>query len=138
MTKRMRETLQLAQSAPLRRLHDNQPGKPPWPAPATTLYALERCELLARARRRSRQGWWLDEWTITDRGREALKPKTPKLRPDRAVYMAHPSQNSGDYTYNRRYAIDDLEVMRDSLHNSWTTGAQSRSADARDRRRAAR
>jgi hypothetical protein len=102
----MREALTSALRGSLRRLHDNAPGRPPWPAHPATLAALVARDLLSHDRRRTRKSWWLDEWTITDAGRDALKPREIKAR-DRPLYLAH----SGAIRYRRlpngRWAIDD-------------------------------
>ena len=110
LTARMRETLQHAAKQDLRRVHDDKPGKPPWPAPPATLYALVRHELLEHARVRNRKGWHVDLWTITDTGRQALIPRELVI-PDRPVYLNRWVSSGGDYTHNRHRASDDLEVI---------------------------
>jgi hypothetical protein len=139
LSAQMRETLAEAARNPLRRLHDQLEGKPPWPAHPATLRALEQRGLLNKSRRRTRKSWWLDEWAITDQGREALNPKPAKSRSDKPVYLARPSRSTGDYTYNRKYAIDDLEVIPpSSLDRKWAAQADIELADARNRKNAAR
>jgi hypothetical protein len=135
----MRETLHLASHNPLRRVHDGKPGQPAWPASPNTLYALVRRELLEVNQRRDRKARIVQEWTITENGKTALQPKPAKPRPDRAIYLAHPTAHGGDYTYNVKFAFDDLETLDPAiLDRSWTTTAQFRRTDARDRKQAAR
>jgi hypothetical protein len=135
----MREALTKATRAPLRRLHDTtNPGKPPWPANPNTLAALVRHDLLAHNRRRTRKGWWLEEWTITENGREALLPRLITKK-DHDVYLARPTRNSGDYTTDPSHRIDPLPVMNPSLLNRrWTTQADTQRAEARDIKQSAR
>jgi hypothetical protein len=86
LTPAMRETLQAA-SQPLRRVHDNTPGAPPWPARWQTLHALTRRGLLERSETRSRQDHRVEVWTRTEAGRKALLP-VPRFREEKTVYMA--------------------------------------------------
>lgn len=77
----MREALKtaLAQDG-IRRTHkirkpgEKPPPKPEWPFHARTLNALVEKELLDRTSRKSNAGNLVDEWQITDAGREALDP----------------------------------------------------------------
>jgi len=69
----MRDTLEVVRRGGLRRVHDGV-GRPPWPAPWQTLYALQRRELIVRTERLSRKGDRVEEWAITEAGREALSP----------------------------------------------------------------
>jgi hypothetical protein len=73
LTPAMRDALRAARSQPLRRVHKLGPGRPPWPAPATSLAALVRRELVTRGAEVSRKGFRMDVWTITDAGVEALE-----------------------------------------------------------------
>lgn len=77
MTALMRAALQDALRGSLRRVHDSIEGKPPWPNGhhSATLYALVRHGLLERTETRSRNGHRTDLWTITDAGKQALKPR---------------------------------------------------------------
>jgi hypothetical protein len=70
----MRDALLRASREPLRRLHDDHPGAPPWPAPSASLRALVRRGLLEHRERRNRHGRRVEEWTVTDAGLEALHP----------------------------------------------------------------
>src|SRR4051812_5814616 len=76
LTANMRAALRAARSQPLRRVHKPGPGRPAWPAHPNTLAALVRLELVRRDARISRKGYPTDSWTITDAGREALRPHT--------------------------------------------------------------
>lgn len=105
VTDLMREALEDARRGPLRRVHDDQPGQPAWPAHPVSLYALVRRELLAYSERLSGRGYRLQEWTITAAGREVLDPPL-RLVQERPVFLARPSANSGDYTNNPNRSID--------------------------------
>lgn len=123
----MRDALERASRDPLRRVHDDKPGKPAWPANANTLSALVAHGLLTHDRRRNRKAFWFDEWTISDAGREALLPQPPRFRQDRPLYLA-PSSATGDYTVDRRKSIDwdpgmgAVEVLRPA--SSWAEGSR--------------
>lgn len=106
VTALMHATLEAARRGPLRRIHDGDPGQPNWPAHPTTLHALVRRELLAIDERRSGKGYRLQEWTITDAGREVLDPPIRHIQ-ERPLYLARPSANSGDYTANPHRSIDN-------------------------------
>ncbi len=75
LTPHMRTALRAARSQPLRRVHDDTPGKPSWPANPNTIYALWRNGALVGSCRLSRRGRPIEEWHITDLGVEALKPR---------------------------------------------------------------
>lgn len=81
LTPNMRAALKAARAQPLRRVHDGRAGRPPWPAPAPTLAALARRELVRRGALVSRKGHRVDTWTITDAGREALEERFVVRRP---------------------------------------------------------
>jgi DNA-binding PadR family transcriptional regulator len=138
LTQKMRAALVEASRNPLRRLHDDLEGKPAWPAHPATLRALEARGLVEKTRRRTRKGWWLDEWSITDNGREALVPAS-LVRADRPVYMAHPSRTTGDYTSDPSRTFDRLEVMDVGLLGAqWIDDSALRYAASEDRRARAR
>ena len=106
LTENMRTVLELATKQTLTRVHNPQePGKPPWPANPVTLHALVRHELVRLDERLSRQRYRIQEWTITERGREALKPQI-RLAPDRPRYLCRPSRTTGDYTYDHTQSLD--------------------------------
>jgi hypothetical protein len=73
LTPAMRDALRAARSQPLRRVHKpDEPGRPPWPAPAASLAALARRGFRGRCLQRteqvSRKGHPMTVWTITDLG----------------------------------------------------------------------
>lgn len=147
----------------LRRVHDTEHGRPPWPAPAATLAALVRHGLLDRCSRISRKGARVDEWTLTDQGRTALDPPPPQAREPRDLYLAaRPGRlryktlppaagkkagrvtvdDSGpanaDYTNDPGRQLPGAGIVLPDPDPSWTDHARERHADAQDRRRAAR
>jgi hypothetical protein len=129
LTARMRDALEQARHAPLRRVLKPGPGAPPWPAHPGTLHALKRRELLARGELRNRDGWPVTTWTITDAGRQALQP--PEIfRRERDVYLAHPNPDiSGDYTTDPGRGRDELPVLDpDSLDSAWAQLSAERRA----------
>jgi hypothetical protein len=80
LTPAMRDALRAARSQPLRRVHDDKPGRPVWPAHPATLRALtdeHRGRCLRRTERLSRQGHVVEEWWITDLGLESLNYRPP-------------------------------------------------------------
>jgi hypothetical protein len=82
LTPAMRDALRAARSQPLRRVHKpDEPGRPPWPAPAASLAALARRGFVVRSAEVSRKGFRMDVWTITDVGLEALRPVESTRRP---------------------------------------------------------
>lgn len=82
LTELMRKALERALAHDgLRRVHDDQPGAPPWPAPAASLNACVRRGLLCRTTVVNADGLTIDKWTITDDGRDALNPAAT-VRPD--------------------------------------------------------
>jgi hypothetical protein len=126
MTKNMRDALHAATKQPLRRLHNPQPGTPPWPAHPTTLNALTRHNYLTLTERRNKHGWRLQEWQITDAGRQALNPP-PKVLRDTPRFLSRPSRTTGDYTANRHRAIDELEAVHPGeIHAGWGVAARER------------
>jgi hypothetical protein len=86
LTTAMRDALEEAAHDPLRRLHVNG-SLPPWPAHHSTLAALVGHGLLEHDRRLTKKGHRLEEWTITDAGQDALKPREIVKR-DRPLYLA--------------------------------------------------
>jgi DNA-binding PadR family transcriptional regulator len=136
MTSKMREALQDAQRGNLRRVHDTEAA---WPAAPNTLGALVRHGLLERTETRSLKGRDVTLWSISDAGREALKPPPPKVWEQRAVFMARPSKGTGDYTLDPRRRIDDLEVVdKEALSVVWAQHAEERHSEAEDKRERAR
>lgn len=137
LTTPMRNALEQAQHAPLRRVHNpTTPGKPPWPAHPSTLHALARHDLVTVDQIRNRHGYPTQLWTITDTGRQALQPKET-FRQQRPVYLARPTKNSGDYTNDPSRRIDPLPVL-DEASPEWRRRAATRYADAADHRTEAR
>ena len=105
----------------LRRLFDDQPGRPPWPAHPSTLAALVRHGLLERSEARTKRGARLDVWRITDSGRMTLNPP-PHIIVDKPLYLGQgsvrfrllpdnrwtvdESGSTGDYTSDPHRSID--------------------------------
>jgi hypothetical protein len=100
----MRDALNAAACNPLRRTHDTAHGKPPWPAHPATLAALVRHGFLVRTEKRNRRAHRVEEWAITDTGREALNPP-PRHRPDRPLYMARCGAIQYRVLPNGRWAV---------------------------------
>jgi hypothetical protein len=100
----MRAALEQAQREPLRRLHPLC-GIAPWPAHHVTLAALVAQGLLEHAEHLTRRGLRLEEWTITDAGRQALEPIVID-RPDRPRYLA---PAGGALRYRK---VPDLDARR--------------------------
>jgi hypothetical protein len=89
----------------LRRLFDDVPGKPPWPANPSTLAALVRHGLVERSENRTRRGALVIIWRITDAGREALQP--PQIvKPDKPLFLARGSVRYRKLPDNR-WAVDE-------------------------------
>jgi hypothetical protein len=139
VTERMREALLEARKGPLRRVHDGTEGKPPWPAPAASLAALVKHGLLARSERKSKNGNRVQEWTLTDAGREALKPPPAKVVQARPVFLAaRPQHIKADYTTDPSRALLGAGEVLDPPSVGWEREAVVRHAEVRDRRDAAR
>lgn len=112
LTKPMRDALRRARSQPLRRVFDDRPGRPPWPAHPCTLVALRDRGLLTIGRRLSRQGFPIIEWSITDDGLQALEAKTIITRRLRPLYLA---EGWPDYTSDIGRAMrGEPEVIREA------------------------
>jgi hypothetical protein len=139
LTARMRDALEQARHAPLRRVLKPGPGAPSWPAHPGTLHALERREFLARGEIRNRDGWPVTTWTITDTGRQALEP-IERTKTEAPVYLRRPASDiAGDYTSDPRARIDDAEVTDpDRLNEYWAQDAAERHAATEDPRARAR
>lgn len=145
LTINMRAALEQARHAPLRRVHPPGPGTPDWPAHFSTLYALERHQLLARGELRNRNGHPVTTWTITDHGRAALEPREI-FRTEANVYLGHAvpataagTAGHGEFTTDKRYAVDPLPITDPAtLDDAWTQLSEERRADAEDRRQRAR
>jgi DNA-binding PadR family transcriptional regulator len=136
MTPKMRQVLEQAQASPLRRVLDDKEGASPWPAKWQTLRALERRGLLSVSRRLSRAGVPLDEWSITEAGRAALRGPM-RVAVERPRFLARPTRGSGDYTNNKARAIDHLEVAGQASLK-WRRVAEDKRIGAQDSREAAR
>lgn len=129
MTARMRAVLEQAAKQDLRRVWDG-PGKPPWPAAASTLAALVRHGLLERSERLTRHQQRVVLWEITEEGKAALRGPE-RIAEERPTFMAHGairyrvlsnnrwtvveededgSYVDGDYTQDPRRRFDHLEV----------------------------
>lgn len=94
MTNRMRNALTRANNTPLQRTHNQTHGKPPWPEHPATLNALERQGMLTRTTRTTRHGHRIDEWHITDTGRQTLQP-THRTIPHKTRLIARTPQQTG-------------------------------------------
>jgi hypothetical protein len=140
VTERMREALLEARKGPLRRVHDGTEGKPPWPAPAASLAALVKHGLLVRSERKSKNGNRVQEWTLTDAGREALKPKQVVRREAvRSLRVPGGSTRMMQGGVWVDAAMPEPEpVDPDEVDAAWFGAAAVRHAEARDRREAAR
>lgn len=89
----------------LRRVHDNKPGRPEWPAHPATLTALLRRGHIEHRRLKNRNDWPVDQWTITDTGRLALNPPT-RPKPDRPRFLQSEVWRGGDTTNEPSRSID--------------------------------
>lgn len=131
LTPSMREALTTTLKGALRRTHTPGPGKPPWPAAATTLHALVRHGFLVRSELRNRHGVPYTQWDITDAGRDALQPKVKPI-PDVDEYL----DRNGWITRNPARSIDreqrdgkDMAVPRqkpEQLSDRWTEDSKGR------------
>lgn len=142
MTHRMRQTLQQAlREDGLRRTHTPGPGRPAWPAPANTLNALLRHGYLEHSRRRNRHGYWLDVWSITDKGRQALE-EPRRTTKDHGTSMnargraQHRVMENGHW---REYSTPEpAKVTTTNLNSDWATNARHQHQDATNGRTLAR
>lgn len=105
MTNNMREALQDAAKHAIRRVHDC-PGQPGWPFPHNTLRALLRHGYVEYTELISRKGHRVQQWAITELGRQALKAPG-WVAEEKPVFMAW---GYGD-TSDRSRALDDVEKM---------------------------
>lgn len=105
LTEPMRTALQAAARQSLRRVHTPGPGKPPWPAHASTLAALLRHELVDHGVDRDRRGYWRETWTITDQGRAALTPPQRRVS-SQPKYLQREVWRGGDTTTEPHRSID--------------------------------
>jgi hypothetical protein len=139
LTRPMRDTLEQAIRQELRRVHDTQPGRPAWPAHPSTLAALVRHGLLAYGTRKSKRGHQLDTWTVTQAGRDALKPREV-FRSEALLYcstMVVPGKR-GSYTPMRHQASDKLPITDTEAIERWRfEEAEARRLAAQERRVAA-
>lgn len=135
LTKLMRDALEQAARQELRRVHDDKPGKPPWPAHPATLAALVGHGLLERSERVSKQSHRLEVWAATDLAVRVLNP-APRQLEQAARYLSRPSRTTGDYTSNPARSIDELEAVDAPLR--WVESSAQRHREAQDRRERAR
>lgn len=166
LTESMRDTLEQASRGPLRRSHDTEHGRPPWPAPWQTLHALVNADLLARTARRGGRGHTIEEWTITDTGRLVLDPPTEVVRERPLLLSARPARvryrtlmtgrvqaivdeptvgevgahSKGDYTSSSYQALphEPEAIDPELIGGGWFGRAAASHADTRDRREHAR
>lgn len=136
MTPKMKAALEMAAKQEIRRVWDETPGLPPWPAPASTLAALVRNGYVERTERLSKAGHRIVGWRATDAGRMALKGPV-RVAEERPRYLARPGKNRGDYTSDPRHRIDHLEVAGQASLK-WRRIAEAERLDAKDRREVAR
>ncbi len=106
MTNKMLEVLIAIRHQPARRIFGDGEGKPPWPHGPSTLAALTRNGFVTRSERLNRVGHPLTEWTITDKGRDALKPRE-RLTRDAPLYLARPGSIRYRTLPSGRVAVDD-------------------------------
>lgn len=139
LTPTMRAALEAARKGPLRRTHDHsREGRPPWPAAHNTLAALLDRGLLEHEVRRNNAGWWMEQWAITDAGREALLPPrrtardTPRLMHGAAPTTTYPMQGGVWVTRT----VPEPEMLTPSPE--WDRRGKARHARDRDRKKAAR
>jgi hypothetical protein len=137
VTSNMREALETAAKAPLRRVHDQDHGSARWPAPAVTLYALRRRGLVDYIEIKSRQGNLVQEWRINDAGKQALQP--PKLvGTEKPVFPAKGGGTTSDWTRAvdhdpKMGALDEMGAPSEA----WLRVARVKFAGAQDSRKAA-
>jgi hypothetical protein len=88
--------------------------------------------------RKTKQGHRLEEWAITDAGREALLP-VERFKVDRDEYLCRPiPDRRGDYTTNPAWSVDRLPIMDpDKVSLKWRRNAETQRVGAQDRRQAA-
>jgi hypothetical protein len=137
MTSRMLEALRAAQNGPLRRVHDVEHGRAPWPAHHATIRALVDKGLLEKPRRRvSRNGHPIDEWFATDAGREALKPRhVAKREAVRCLRVPGGSTRMMQLgTWVQLRSPEPEPVDPDEVDAAWFGAAAERHAEARDKR----
>src|SRR3954470_17199622 len=79
----------------------------PWPAAPATLAALRRDGLMSRREGTNAKGHRFIEWTVTDAGREALKPPVRTYR-ERPLFLA---RMAGYTTSPARAILDAGEVL---------------------------
>lgn len=131
MTGRMRTALQDALRSPVRRVHDQEHGRPAWKHHPATLHALRKRGWLEYVELRSRQGNLVQQWSVTELGRAALRP--PKLvGTEKPVFMARVSGTTSE----RAMAIDDAELA-DPPSAAWLRVSREKRAGAQDPRKVA-
>lgn len=147
LTPAMRAALEKAKREDgLRRVHNpTLPGKPAWPANASTLAALVRHYLVTRTDDSNRNGWPRTTWAITAAGREALEP--PEVHRDQRDEYVMRGPTPVDYEWASTTTIAGDHVRRraplakvrpDTLDPKWAADAATRHADAQDRKDRAR
>jgi hypothetical protein len=99
LTNAMHAALTAASKQPLRRTWTDTPGKPAWPAPAASLHALTRHQLIAHTTILNRHEQKVELWTITDQGKTFLNPpvlhlvQQPKFLNPRSGYTTVPARS---------------------------------------------
>lgn len=101
LTDRQRSALNDAIKQPLQR----RPPDRTWPANPSTLHSLTRRELVTYSKRRTRAGHLLEEWAITQTGRDALEPRLV-IKRDRPLYLAHCGHIRYRQLPNGRWAVN--------------------------------
>lgn len=137
LTNRMRDALERAAVQELRRVHDDKPGRPVWPAHPSTLAALIGHGLLERSERRSRQEHRMDVWTITQAGRLVLNPP-PRLVRD-APRLMHRANTTTLFMQGGVWVQRSIpEPEQVSAPERLVEASRARHAEAQDRKERAR
>lgn len=139
LTQHMRQALQDAAKHALRRVHDDQPGKPLWPAPSGSLRALELRGYIERTETTSRNDHRVEIWSITELGKAALTTHWAAEQADQYVAVG------GGYTTDHSRAVDRDPQMgalprldADRLSVRWKRLSAEEFMAAKDRREVAR
>ena len=140
MTPAMLEALRRSENGPLTRVHDDEKGKPPWPAPASSLAALVKHGMLERSSRISSKGKRIDEWHATELGIEALKAPA-RVKRDAVRSLRVPGGSTRFLQHGvwvERSTPEPEPVSAADLDAAWFGEAARRHASERDRQRWAR
>jgi hypothetical protein len=132
LTAGMRDALQRARAGPLRRTHTTGPGRSPWPAPWQTIHALEARGLLAHTERPNRNGDRLEEWAITDAGRQALD-QPPRARRAGVSRIRVPGGSTRIMQLGTWIDVGMPEPEPMTPAPGWVAAARVRHADVEDR-----